>query len=184
MLTRQSIDDYEKRIEDNYRREKELIERMRALLEESESGGSVLALPGIPRRSEATKSTLPPLEENATATNLSKKIEEICFEYRDEMWSMRRMLAYLRQIGFSLGDKPEGSISAAMGKLAARGKLKVVKRGSGSAPNIYQWNKDYNHDAEKTSGSDEDDSSEESENVPVNGSASDRALAEWSEPVT
>ena len=139
-LTRESIKRYELELEERYRRAKDAIQLMRQMLNQGESGFPTID-PGLAGVSAAgaQHASLPPLEATTEAQSLAGKIEQVCEEFHDDRWTMRRMLKYLQQIGFDLRDKPEGSISAALGKLAQGGKLKVVRRGAGSMASIYQW---------------------------------------------
>ena len=147
MLTREQIDTYEKQIDENYAQEKNAIRIMRRLLDEPRRGFTSIA---SLVNGTATPSTtvddlpLPPLEPNLEAPSLFRKIEEVAKTFPIEKWTMRRMLAYLQQIKFPLRDsKPEGSISAALGKLAKQGRLKVLRQGVGSVASIYQWNENW-----------------------------------------
>ena len=143
MLTREQIDAYEKEVEKNYHQEREAIRIMRKLLDASEGRvnghqPSVAVLGAIPKYPD-----LPPLEEDSETPTLASKIEQICKQFPDEKWTMRRTMAYLRQVHFPMRESPEGSISAALGKLAAQKKLLVVRRGYGSVASIYQWNPEW-----------------------------------------
>ena len=125
-LTRESINRYELELEERYRRAKDAIQLMREMLNQGESGFPTID-PGLAGVSAAgaQHASLPPLEATTEAQSLAGKIEQVCEEFHDDRWTMRRMLKYLQQIGFDLRDKPEGSIPPLSGnwRRAANSKL-------------------------------------------------------------
>jgi hypothetical protein len=148
VLTREQIEAYEKQIDENYAREKDAIRIMRRLVDQNTNGANatVTTPTTAPSFSGSTADDLPlpPLEPNLETPSLFRKIEEVAKAFPNDKWTMRRMLAYLQQIRFPLREsKPEGSISAALGKLARIGKLKILRQGMGSVASIYQWNENW-----------------------------------------
>jgi|ERR1035438_2166422 hypothetical protein len=54
-------------------------------------------------------------------------------------WTTTKMLAHLQSIQYPLkAQKPIYSVGQTMKKLEEKGRIRVVRRGSGSAPNIYK----------------------------------------------
>ena len=139
-LTKAVVDRFEREIEVRYKSDKEAARGMRVLLSRYESGGIAPELSAAMSGSDGLDLPLPPLEDTAHAHTLAGKVAEVCERYADEQWTMRRMLKYLRQVDFPLKEKPEGSISACLGKLARDERLNILRQGSGSSPSIYQWN--------------------------------------------
>lgn len=140
LLSRAVVDRFEEEVEDRYKRDKEAVRGMRTLLERYESGELADEVRAAMRGPNARELPLPPLEDTSSAQTLASKVADVCERFADEQWTMRRMVAYLRQLQFPLSDKPQGSISSCLGKLARENKLIVVRPGAGSSPSIYQWN--------------------------------------------
>ena len=151
MLTREQVEKFEREVEERYREERAAIRIMRRLLGDSEpvsfreaeiAPAHTQASPvGPPSSSDSKPRTavLPPLEDRLSTPTIMGTIEQVVKQFGgDEQWTMRRMLNYLRQSNYSLSEKPEGTISAALSKLAQQGKLKIVRQGAGSVPSIYQ----------------------------------------------
>ena len=139
LLSKAVVDRFEREIEDRYKCDKEAVRGMRTLLERYEAGDLTAEVRAAMSGPDAKDLPLPPLEVPANAQTLASKVAEVCEQYANEQWTMRRMLAYLQQIDFPLSNKPEGSISSCLGKLAREKKLTVVRHGAGSSPSIYQW---------------------------------------------
>lgn len=140
MLTREQINQFELEVEEKYKQEKEAVRIMRRLLDVSESRPQQQPAVSLidPTKVSAPK-VLPPLDDGLSTPTLLTRIEQIVVEFGPkEQWTMRRMLAYLKQIGVELSAKPEGTISAALSKLAAQGKLIIERQGAGSVPSIYR----------------------------------------------
>jgi hypothetical protein len=163
MITREHIDSYEKRIEEKYHRDKELIEAMRALLAESERTNDL----GFSLTSHEPLTTvkqepiiLPPLEDSRAGKTLMDKVYAVTEEFSDEIWTHRRMLAFLQSIGFQLRkDQPELAVSSALSKLAKARKLKVVYHGAGNVASQYQYRRQH-QGIENANGSHEQEGTE------------------------
>ena len=139
LLTKAVVDQFEQAAKDRYERDKEAVRGMRALLERYDSGELGEGLCNAISGHGAPSMPLPPLDATSVAQSLASRVAEVCKEYSDEQWTTRRVLAYLRQVGFPLSQKPEGTVSACLGKLAREEKLRIVRQGAGSTPSVYQW---------------------------------------------
>lgn len=139
LLTKAVVDQFEKAVKDRYERDMEAVRGMRVLLERHDSGELGDELRNAISGHSAPTMTLPPLDPTSVAQSLASRVAEVCNEYSDEQWTMRRMIAYLKQVGFPLSQKPEASVSACLGKLARENKLRIVRQGAGSTPSVYQW---------------------------------------------
>jgi hypothetical protein len=77
--------------------------------------------------------------ENAPTTSLRGKIGELINADPNVRWTTQRVLTKLQEMGFPLkAQKPIYSIGQSLQSLAKRGSIRVVHKGSGSAPNIYR----------------------------------------------
>ena len=137
-LTKAVVDRFEKAAKDRYERDMEAVRGMRALLERYDSGELGEELCNAISGHGAETMPLPPLDATSASQSLASKVAEVCEEYAHEQWTTRRMLAYLRQVDFPLSQKPEGSVSACLGNLAREKKLRIVRKGAGSTPSVYQ----------------------------------------------
>jgi len=77
--------------------------------------------------------------DDAPVTTLRGKIEEIINADPTQKWTTQRVLARLREIGFPLNaQKPIYSVGQSLKILAGHERIKLVRKGVGSAPNIYR----------------------------------------------
>lgn len=59
----------------------------------------------------------------------------------EKRWTVSKMMATLTAEGFDLkAKKPIYSVGQTLQKMAAKGRLRLVVRGTGSAPNVYKAN--------------------------------------------
>ncbi len=131
-LTKETIDNYEREIEERYKREKEGVQALRELFARLEAGGP------------ESGATPPPVRRVAgRRQTLASKIEEVCSRYKNEEWTTRRMLDYLRSIEFPMKKaKTNNALSTAMANLAKQGKLNIIRKGIGNRGHIYRWQGD------------------------------------------
>jgi hypothetical protein len=77
--------------------------------------------------------------EEAPARSLIDTIDYLLNSDISVRWTTGRVLAHLEKVGNpSKAANPIYSVGQAMQKLVDRGRLKVIRRGAGSAPNIYR----------------------------------------------
>ena len=70
---------------------------------------------------------------------LRGKIEQTVNSDPNLKWTTQKVLAYLRQVGFPLNaKKPIYSVGQTLKILADQGRIRLVRKGVGSAPNIYR----------------------------------------------
>lgn len=73
------------------------------------------------------------------ATSLRGTIEAVMNEDPNVRWTVQKMLAHLQNTGFELkAAKPIYSVGQSMKILANKGKIRLIRRGSGSEPNVYR----------------------------------------------
>jgi hypothetical protein len=123
----------------------ERVERLMAakngLLSRPDDRQLTLPIRPLTARREATDKAVDSAEEDADQPVLSLrgKIEEAVNTNPEMRWTTQKVLAHLQAIGFPLrAQKPIYSVGQALQKLAEGKKIRIVRRGVGSAPNIYK----------------------------------------------
>ena len=146
-LTKETIDNYERELEERYKRDKEGIQALRELFARLETG------------KHASGATPPPVKRvTGRRQTLASKIEEICSRYKTEEWTTRRMLEHLRSIEFPMKKgKTNNALSTAMANLAKQGKLGIIRRGIGNRGHIYRWQGDAQQSQEASPAADAND---------------------------
>lgn len=77
--------------------------------------------------------------EEARSDSLVGTIERIINSDLNVRWTTAKMLTRLQSLKFPLkAKKPIYSVGQSMQKLEEKGKIRIVRRGTGSAPNIYR----------------------------------------------
>jgi hypothetical protein len=77
--------------------------------------------------------------EDAPVVTLRGKIEQTVNSDPNLKWTTQKVLAHLRQVGFPLNaKKPIYSVGQSLKILADQGRIRLVRKGLGSAPNIYR----------------------------------------------
>lgn len=77
--------------------------------------------------------------ENAPSTSLRGKIEEVVNSDATTRWTTQRVLAQLQHLNYPLkAQKPIYSVGQSLNILAKKGKIRLVRKGTGSEPNIYK----------------------------------------------
>ena len=78
-------------------------------------------------------------DDDAVTGTIIGKVESILMADPTEKWTVPRMLSFLRESGFQLeAQKPERTIGLVFRKLMKRGKVRLLKKGSGRIPNVYR----------------------------------------------
>lgn len=76
---------------------------------------------------------------DAPVTSLRSTIEAMINRDQVTRWTVQKVVAELKAMNIGLkAEKPVYSVGQAMKILAGRGKIRLVRRGSGSEPNIYK----------------------------------------------
>src|SRR5262249_9132943 len=76
---------------------------------------------------------------DAPKDSLRGTIERIINEDPSERWTTQKMLAHLRSISFPLrAEQPIYSVGQSLNVLVKKGKIRLARKGGGSAPNIYK----------------------------------------------
>lgn len=78
-------------------------------------------------------------EIDAPLVSLRGTIESTVNADTSIRWTVQKMVKHLTDMGFNLkAQKPVFSVGQAMRKLADQGRIKLIRKGSGSEPNIYK----------------------------------------------
>ena len=127
MLTRSQLDEIRARMEEEHRRDREALDRMMRFLPQNGTPANPI-----------------PIETGADADaplSIMDGIEMLLHQNMGQTWTVQKLRTELVKKGYALKAKnPLATISVAMKKLCDRGKVKVIRRGSGREPNVYQWN--------------------------------------------
>ena len=132
-------------LEADLRRDLEAIERVRKIL--ALKNGSVIRATenrtDLPKALTIEVSDGLNLSDNAaldvSPTSLRDTIEYIINANANERWTVQKMLKHLIESGFELKAKePIYSVGQAMKKIADKERIRVIHRGVGSRPSIYQ----------------------------------------------
>ena len=76
---------------------------------------------------------------NAPSMSLRGKIAEVINSDPNVRWTTQRVLAHLQDTHFPLkAQKPIYSVGQSLNSLAKRGNIRLVRKGTGSEPNIYK----------------------------------------------
>ncbi len=128
-------------LEADLRKDLDAIERVKRLM--AFKNGSLSPPPDDRQyRLPVSPSTMDHGEEEAEAgppKTLIGTIEQIMNADPNIRWTTTRMLNQLQSIQYPLGaKKPVYSVGQAIQKLLEKGRIRIIKRGSGNAPNIYK----------------------------------------------
>ncbi len=142
-------------LEEELRKDLEAITRVRQIM--SLKNGSLrlddrqlkLPIAGKPAKDDAIDSAEEDADD-APITSLRGKIAEVINSDPTVRWTTQRVLAHLQQSGFPLrAEKPIFSVGQSLSALVRKGKIRMVRKGTGSQPNIYKGlNSARNQDAQ------------------------------------
>jgi hypothetical protein len=127
-------------LEDELKRDLDAVARVRRLMEGKTGGiGPTLAPADRERMTEAVNEDDQEDLDYSPVTSLRGKIEEVINHDPSVKWTTQRVLAHLQRTGFPLrAKKPVYSVGQSLHKLAEKGRIRLVRKGNGSAPNIYK----------------------------------------------
>jgi hypothetical protein len=142
MLNADQISAIETAMEEEHRRDREALQRLKRFLPFSGNGsGSRVPTFVIDHTNEATESeVLDFVDAQEEQQTIIDKVEQIMQADTHKKWSVPLMIAHLKSINFTLqAKKPEATMGLVFGKLAKKRKTIVrVRRGSGRTPNLYR----------------------------------------------
>jgi hypothetical protein len=116
-------------IEAELKKDLEAVSRVRRLLEGKQSAS--------PEPTTEAGSTAEDLE--SPVSSLRGTIERTMNADPQAKWTVQKMLSHLQQTGYPLkAQKPLYSVGQSMKILVDRGRIRLVRKGVGSAPNVYK----------------------------------------------
>jgi hypothetical protein len=125
----------ERQMLEEHRKDLEALARLKRFLPTNGSGAksiddNQMDLPGAVAEADL---------DEGPVVSLRGTIEQIVNSDPTVRWTTQKVLKRLQQTGFPLkAKKPIYSVGQALQKLSEGGRIRVVRRGVGSAPNIYK----------------------------------------------
>ncbi len=127
----------ERQMQEEHKKDMEALERLKRFIPSSGINGNASDVHQVPLQSISKIPVTPLVLEEGTS--LKHAIRDIMNHDPSIRWTNVKMLKYLEDIKFELkAKKPIYSIGQATQKLVDGGEIKLVKKGSGNAPNIYR----------------------------------------------
>lgn len=133
MFTADQLADMERAIEEEYRKDREAIERLKRYLQPRANG--------TPQRVPLNSFARDDDDDNEVinAKTIIGRMSEIIAENLDQKWTVPIMVGRLRKENFPLhAKKPDATIALAFKKLRKRGKVKLIRQGMGRTPSVYK----------------------------------------------
>lgn len=152
-------------LKDDLKRDLEALERVERIIAAKDA---VISKPDERQIPLPIRSVVPADDEldETPVTSLRGTIAATINSNPTVRWTTSKMLSHLQNTGFPLkAKKPIYSVGQTMQILAEQGKIKLVRRGAGSAPNIYRG---IEKPQEQTSGDKPEDDSG-AETLPLAG---------------
>lgn len=141
MLDANQIAAMEKAMDEEHRRDREALQRLKRFLPTGSSGSNGHDAPIVIDRSGETEAR--PWEDidfvEADPETIIGRVETIMMSDPEKRWTVPSMVAHLKTIGFPLeAKKPQATMGLVFAKLRKRHKIRLVRRGSGRNPNTYR----------------------------------------------
>lgn len=153
-------------LENELRRDIEAIARVRQIMA-AKQGAAVSDERQMPPPIRKVDDTVAD-DIDAPTKSIRGTIESIMNANPSARWTTAKMLARLQHLGVPLKAKqPIYTVGQTMQKLAEQGRIKIIHRGAGSAPNIYRGVDKAPEQASETGDATEDHS--ETELLPIAG---------------
>jgi len=135
-MTKDELEQIRARMEEEHRLDLEALERVMRFL--PQNNGFHAIPPAVTNSSDDPNL---PLLEQSQATIIDN-IEKIFRERSTRTWTGPQILKELSALGCEPnGKNPMATIGVAIKKLHDRGKISLVRSGSGRQPHIYEWRK-------------------------------------------
>jgi len=124
-------------LEEELRRDLDAIARVKQLM--ALKNGSLSPPDSRQLKLAITRLTDAEDDDEAPIQSLRGTVEKIINADPTIRWTTQKVLAHLQNTGFPLkAQKPIYSVGQALQKLAGDGKIRIVRKGVGSQPNIYK----------------------------------------------
>ena len=141
MLQIAQIEELERAMREEHQRDLEALSRLKRFLPANGKApvteSPVVKLPLIPSPPKPL-----PLPESTMAVEKSMRarVAEIMARDQSTKWSAQAMVAHLLEHGHTLAaKKPVPGIQLIMVHWVKRGKLDLLRKGTGRTPNLYRW---------------------------------------------
>lgn len=141
MLDANQLSVIERAMEEEHRRDREALQRLKRFLPLNGNGsGSHVSTFVIDRTNEAQESEVLDFVDGAEPQTIIDTVEQIMQADPHKKWSVPLMVGYLKNINFPLeAKKPEATMGLVFAKLMKKRKTIVrVRRGSGRMPNLFR----------------------------------------------
>jgi hypothetical protein len=134
MHTFDQIAAMEKNMLEEHRKDREALERLKRFLPKDGDN---------PKTGETVQSPDPApllqLDEGLAPNTIIGKVESVMIADTTRRWTIQLMLQQLKHDNFPLAaQKPESTLGLVFAKLHRRKRIKLVRRGGGRTPNVYQ----------------------------------------------
>lgn len=143
MIDAKQLAAMERAMQEEHRKDREALERLKRFLHADGNSCGELHEP---------KTVLEQIQEEVDELNTNTMIgtvEAIIANDPKKRWTVASMLQRLRDDKFPLAaDKPQASLGLVFSKLHKRGKIRLVRRGSGRTPHVYRANLPLEGDSE------------------------------------
>ena len=139
MVTNDYIARLRKLMEREHQRDREALDRLENLVS---GGGSVVRVASLQARLRGKQQTgdADKLNSSSMERPLIEEVESIFLDHRNKTWKPRTIIRELRNRGVPLRSKtPQTSISMVLKKLLDRDRIRLVMRGSGRMPSVYEY---------------------------------------------
>ena len=134
MLTATQVAEIEKRMEDEHRKDREALSRLKRFLD-TNSNGNGPTVTAVPDDDPSDSAQYP--------DTIIGKISAVMQADPTYRWTVPAMHNHLRSIKYPLlAQKPEATIGITIKKLQKRKKIMLVRQGAGRRPNVYRWRTD------------------------------------------
>lgn len=135
MLTAAQLAEIERAMEDEHRRDREALERLKRFLKNGSNGGAKEARTAFAMASASAD------DDEGSSQTIIGKVEEVIFADPEKRWTVPGMVSHLANSGFKFAaKKPDATMGLVFHKLQRRGKVRIVRRGAGRTPNVYRAN--------------------------------------------
>lgn len=134
MLDAKQLAAIELAMAEEHRRDKEALDRMKRFIRGGDSPQQrpLSLAPSTFVRDEED-------EDDSGEGSIRSKVAEVFDANPDRRWTIPQMVAYLNEIGFTLkAQRPEATMYGVFQRLRERGRIRIVRRGTGRTPHTYR----------------------------------------------
>ena len=127
MVTEKELSEIERRMEEEHRKDREALQRLKRFLHQGTAPAPI----------EHVDAEYIDVEDKAQT--IIGKVEDVFASDIAKRWTIHNMVVFLKSQKFPLvAQKPDATMGLIFSKLQKRGKIRIVRKGSGRLPNIYR----------------------------------------------